>query len=159
MPARFPFPTRMGGKRRHNWVDRGEAPEPTLLRVLAHFLHLPPEADRGRLDHAVATIVGMVDADASEVLVAGYLGALEQQLGREPSSGFERRTVAIALWHVAKVARIRDTVARVRLLDAEPPTGEMPPSFSELIASRLLTPEEQREHAAWLARRDEDDAR
>lgn len=148
----------MARKQRLNWVDRGDAPEPTLRRVLAHFLHLPPDADTG-LDHAVATIMGMVDADASEVLVAGYVGTLEQRIGRPLSPGFERRMVAIALWHIAKVARVRDAAARARLREAEPSPVEMPPSFAELIVARILTPEEQAEHAAWLARRDEGDAR
>ena len=133
----------MGGKRRQNWVDRGEGPEPTMRRVLAHFLHYAPDAEAALLDEAVVTILGMVDADASEVLVSGYLGTLEDRVGRERSPGAARRLVAIAVWHIGKVARVREAAIRA-LVDAHrapPPPPSV--SLSDWLAERLLTAEEQ----------------
>lgn len=114
-----------------------------MRRVLAHFLHYPPDSGEALLDEGVATILGMVDADASEVLVAGYIGTLEERVGRERSAGAERRLVAIALWHIGKAARVREAAMRA-LLDAHraPPPPTAGP-LSEWLAERLLTAEEQ----------------
>jgi hypothetical protein len=95
-----------------NWVDRGQAPEPELSRVLEHYLRpalLPP----ARLREHVLAIRGLAEADATEVHVAGYLKRLEGELDLPAEASRPRRAVAIAMWHIVKCAEVRDRARRL----------------------------------------------
>lgn len=128
-------------KKAGNWVDRGEPAIPTLSRVLAYFFEQDPLRDQAWLDEHANIILGMVAADATEVHVAGYLRSISSEAGvpvREPARA---RGAAVALWHIAKAALVRDFAERV--LQGEVPVNEpTPDSFGHWVASRLLTPEE-----------------
>ena len=124
-----------------NWVDRGESAVPTLRRVLAHFFERFAPEDESWLDAHANTILGMVAADATEVHVTGYLRDVAREIGspkREPSGA---RPAAIALWHIAKAALVRDFAERV--LQGEVPVNEpTPDTLSHWLAARLLNREE-----------------
>jgi hypothetical protein len=96
-----------------NWVDRGQPPEPELGRVLSYYLDLGPEPLEPRLRPHVEAIRGMVEADATEVQLAGYLKTIEQDFGVTDSHSRRRRAAAIALWHIAKCAEVRERARRL----------------------------------------------
>jgi hypothetical protein len=124
-----------------NWVDRGEPPNPTLRRVLAHFFERFDPADEPWLDEHVLIVLGMVAADATEVHIAGYLRSVERRAEFPKRQPLGARSAAVALWHVAKAALVRDFAERV--LRGEIPVNQpTPDSFSHWVASRLLTPGE-----------------
>jgi hypothetical protein len=113
-----------------NWVDRGEPAEPHLVRVLAFFLEREPAAHATWLHQQAVIVRGMVDANASEVQVASFVGYLEELLGRPISPAPTRRGVAIALWHIAKAGLTRDRllsdsrdVSRRQRRKSRSPTG------------------------------------
>ena len=135
------MPPTIISKKAGNWVDRGEPPNPTLRRVLAHFFERNIDSDQAWLDEIANTIVGMVAADATEIHIAAYLRDIVRQEGSPTREPLGARPAAIALWHIAKAALVRDFAARV--LRGEVPVNE-PDSdtFSHWVASRLLTPEE-----------------
>ena len=135
------MPPTIISKKAGNWVDRGEPPNPTLRRVLAHFFERDIDSDREWLDEIANTIVGMVAADATEIHIAAYLRDIVRQEGSPTREPLGARPAAIALWHIAKAALVRDFAERV--LRGEVPVNE-PDSdtFSHWVASRLLTPEE-----------------
>jgi hypothetical protein len=117
-----------------NWIDRGEPAQPHLSRILVRFLELDPEDDATALAEHSETILAFVAADGSEVQLADYLANLQRRLGREVSPGRLRRYVAVALWHIAKAALLRDAVSGQ---PTEPATSEHTP-LSEWLAERLL---------------------
>jgi hypothetical protein len=124
-----------------NWVDRGEPPNATLRRVLAHFFERLDPTDEPWLDEHARIVLGMVAADATEVHIAGYLRSVVRQTGSPAREPLGARTAAVALWHVAKAALVRDFAERV--LRGEVPVNEATPdSFSHWVAARLLTSEE-----------------
>ena len=128
-------------------MDRGAPPEPKVRQVLAHYLGRPDEENaRWLAEHALA-VLGMVDADASEVDVAAYIRQVARALGRAPAEVAGARMVAVALWHVVKAARMRDLAERAVRgeLRQPPPTGTV---LGERLAARLLTPEEWAAHRA-----------
>jgi hypothetical protein len=96
-----------------NWVDRNQGPEPELTRVLEFYLGRNPAIPAARLREHVLAIRGMAEADASEVSVAAYLATLEAEMGLAEDRQRPRRTTAIALWHIAKCAEIRDRALRL----------------------------------------------
>lgn len=129
-------------KKAHNWVDRGDSAEPVIQRLLAHLLGLLPiEETRPRLELPAATIIAMVAADATEVHLVGYVRSLARELGVEERPLPYLRVNAIAMWHVAKAALVRDFAERVL-------SGEIPPNeptaqpLNTWLASRLLSAEE-----------------
>ena len=124
-----------------NWVDRGEPPFPTLRRVLAHFFERHAPADLPWLDEHAKIVFGMVAADATEVHIAGYLRSVVREVGAPAREPLGARSAAVALWHVAKAALVRDFAERV-LRGEVPVNTPTPESFSRWVASRLLTPEE-----------------
>lgn len=124
-----------------NWVDRGDPPNPTLRRVLAHFFERFDPADEPWLEEHALIVLGMVAADATEVHVAGYLRSVVRQTGAPTREPLGARAVAVALWHVAKAALVRDFAERV-LRGEVPVNAPTPDSFSHWVASRLLTPAE-----------------
>ena len=133
-----------------NWVDRGAPPEPKVRQVLAHYFGRPDEEDAPWLaEHALA-VLGMVDADASEVDLAAYVRQIARGLGRAPAEVAGARMAAVALWHVVKAARMRDLAERAVRgeLQLPQPTGTM---LGERLAERLLTPEEMAAHRAARA--------
>jgi hypothetical protein len=124
-----------------NWVDRGESPLPTLRRVLAFFFERHAASDEPWLHEHALVVLGMVAADATEVHVAGYLRSVVRDVGTPTRDPLGARAAAVALWHIAKAALVRDFAERV--LQGEVPVNQpTPDSFSHWVASRLLTPEE-----------------
>ena len=117
-----------------NWVDRGEPLEPTLGRVLGHSLGL--ELPDPRLTEYVNTIRGLVESDATEVHVSKYLRDIRSALGLPELDQPARRTMAIALWHIAKAGLIRDRAERraQELMSQLPPE----PSLAERLSAAIL---------------------
>ena len=95
-------------RRQLNWVDRLEPPEPEVARVLRRFLVLDAEQDADTEAAYTQSVVQMVRARASEGDVANYLAYLQEQRGQPVTPPPMRRYVAIALWHIAKVALVRE---------------------------------------------------
>lgn len=127
-------------KHASNWVDRGEPPRATIERILGKFLDRNPAAELEWFREQADIITGMVAADATEVHLVGYLRTLVAY--REPTrdTGADR-LAAIALWHVAKAALVRDFAERV--LGGEiPPNDATPDRLGHWLASRLLSPED-----------------
>jgi hypothetical protein len=128
----------------NNWVDRGSPPQPILARILAGLFARNEENDRAWLAEHSAAVVGMVAADATEVQLVGYLRTVERDLGEPRRDPLAMRMTADALWHVAKVAMVRDLAER--LLRGEiPPNDPTPDRLGHWLAERLLTPEEMAE--------------
>jgi len=128
-------------KKASNWVDRGEPALPTLRRVLAHFFErFTPEDHEWLTEHA-QTILGMLAADATEVHVAGYLRDIVREIDWPKREPLGARAAAIALWHIAKAALVRDFAERV-LQGEVPVNAPTPDTLSHWLASRLLTREE-----------------
>lgn len=120
-----------------NWVDRGEPPEPTLTRVLASYLELEPAANEARLREYAAAVRGMAEADATEVNIAGYLRTLESTHLSAEHPARHRRAAAIALWHIAKAAEVRNRALRLLAeYDVSPVASQVP--LSSWLAERLL---------------------
>ena len=95
---------------RGNWVDRGDPIESTLARVLGHAVGR--SADDPALGAHVLTIRGMVEADSTEVHLVGYLRTVAAAFDQPELEPNRRRTLAIALWHIAKTGLVRDAAAR-----------------------------------------------
>jgi hypothetical protein len=128
----------MINSRASNWVDRGESPEPTLVRVLASYLALDPAKNDAQLREYAATVRGMAEADATEVQIAGYLRSLEARHLSDEHPARQRRGVAIALWHITKAAEVRDRALRLLAeYAAAVPPGERVP-LSKWLSERLL---------------------
>jgi hypothetical protein len=96
-----------------NWVDRGQPAEPELTRVLAYYLGQDPKAPDASLRTHIDAIRGMVEADSTEVHLASYLKQVEQAFCITEEHGRRRRAVAIALWHIAKCAELRERARRL----------------------------------------------
>ena len=96
--------------------------------------------DEAWLSDAARTIVGMVEADASDVLIAGYL----KHLAREHGIEFPARAhlASVAVWHIAKAALVRDAAVRLLNSDLINQRDRVPPPLSAWLAERLLTPQE-----------------
>ena len=120
-----------------NWVDRGEPPEPTLTRVLASYLELGPPENEARLREYAGAVRGMAEADATEVNIAGYLRTLESVHLTAEHPARHRRGAAIALWHIAKVAEVRDRALRL-VAEHEASSGVARVPLSTWLAQRLL---------------------
>jgi hypothetical protein len=122
-----------------NWVDRGERCEPVLARILAHYFDRREPSDVSwNVEHAMA-IRGLVEAGGTEVHVASYLYRVLRELDKAaPPRG---RITAIALWHVAKAALVRDFAERVLSGQVPRPVASSD-SLSHWLAARLLTPDE-----------------
>jgi hypothetical protein len=106
-------------RRRKNWVDRLDPPEPEIRRVLRRFLMLDPESDAEAEAQFANAIVGMVTAGSSEGDVANYLAYLQEQLGQPVTPPPMRRYAAIGLWHIAKAALVRDAALRGDLVPVD----------------------------------------
>jgi len=127
----------MINRKASNWVDRGEPPEPTLTRVLASYLELESAANQKRLRGYAEAVRGMAEADATEVNIAGYLRTLEAAHLTSEHLARQRRATAIALWHIAKAAEVRERALRLLAEQAAlPDSPEVP--LSTWLAERLL---------------------
>lgn len=122
--------------RASNWVDRGEDPDVRLCQSLAVYLGQDPGDASHLREHAVA-VLGMVMADATEVQVAAYLGDLDREFDRTPPPPGHRRTTAVALWHIAKAALVRDAANRLLEGPLPQPTSQVEP-LSSWLRERLL---------------------
>ena len=141
LPSGRRMPPTILSKKASNWVDRGEAPHSTIERVLGRLLQQNPAHSRVWFREQAEIIVGMVAADATEVHLVGYLRTLfpyDEQQARD-SSDF--RTTAIALWHIAKAALVRDFAERVLRGDV-PPNEPTPDRLGHWLATRILSPDE-----------------
>lgn len=134
------MPPTIISKKASNWVDRGESPNAVVERVLERFLDQRAADRPSWFREQSDIIVGMVAADASEVRVAGFLHTL---LGpaSPPRDYNSTRAAAIAVWHIAKAALVRDLAERV-LRGEVPPNEPTPDSLSHWLAARLLTPDQ-----------------
>jgi hypothetical protein len=124
-----------------NWVDRGEPPNPTLRRVLAHFFERLDPADEPWLEEHALIVLGMVGADATEIHIAGYLRSVVRDVGFPTREPLGARSAAISLWHIAKAALVRDFAERVLRGDV-PVNAPTPDSLGHWLKERLLSPEE-----------------
>jgi hypothetical protein len=131
----------MSRKTAGNWVDRGEPPNPTLRRVLAHFFERFDPADEPWLEEHALIVLGMVGADATEIHIAGYLRSVVREVGFPNREPLGARTFAISLWHIAKTALVRDIADRA-LRGEFPLNAQTPDSLSHWLKERLLSPEE-----------------
>jgi len=138
-----------------NWVDRGESPHTTIERVLVRFLKRDPIAHRAWLREQADIVTGMVEADATEVHLAGYLRTLLAEAGDRKCDAATCRLNAIALWHIAKAALVRDFAERV-LRGEVPPNEATPDTLSHWLATRLLSADEL---ARYEEQADADDQR
>jgi hypothetical protein len=125
------------GSRGGNWVDQGLPAEPKLARALAVYLDIPPKEGPKRLEVQARTLLQMAAADASEVQVTSYLRSLEPEFAVEPSDSRSRRTMAVALWHIAKAALVRDRLLPLAGAGLPRPTSDQVP-LSKWLAERLL---------------------
>jgi len=130
-----------------NWVDRGAPAEPVLRRILAHLFDRHDLADGPWLDEHARAVLGMVAADASEVQLTGYLRSVARELGLAPGEPQGTRMVAVALWHAAKAALVRDFAERV-LRGEVPVNAPTPERLSDWLAARLLSEDELSAYAA-----------
>lgn len=133
-PKRF-----LSSSKADNWVDRGEPCEPVLGRILAFYLERHDPGYASNLAQHALTIRGLVESGGTEVHVASYLYGILRELDLPaPPRG---RVTAIALWHVAKAALVRDFAERVLRGDVPRPVPT-PEPLSRWLAARLMTPEE-----------------
>jgi len=79
----------------------------------------------------------MAEADATQVNIAGYLRTLEANHLTEAHPGRHRRAVAIAVWHIAKTAEVRDRALRL-LAEGAPPQSAPHVPLSTCLADRIL---------------------
>jgi hypothetical protein len=135
-----------------NWVDRGEPAGRRMRQLLAFLFGRRDASDQDWLDEHANIILGMVAADATDVHVRGYLRSLAT--GDILMDG-DARVYAIALWHVAKAALVRDFAERVLRgeIPANAPTDD---TFSHWVASRLLTSDELARFETYAARPDDE---
>jgi hypothetical protein len=136
-----------------NWVDRGEPAEPRLALTLAHLFSRRGEAHQSWLIAHGATILGMVAAGATDYHVNGYIRSVARELDPVGDVPPGTRMAAVALWHIAKAALVRDFAERVLSGDV-PPNIATPAPLGEWLASKLLNADEM---AQLEAERDVDE--
>ena len=124
-----------------NWVDRGEPAGPKVASVVRHLLGFDVPVTDEQLAEYAETLLGMVAADASEIDVASYVGHIEERHGRPRSDAKQRRLRAIAIWHIAKAAMVRDRAMRLlEMPDAAPPDSLL--TLEDVLAARLVRHDE-----------------
>jgi hypothetical protein len=129
----------LSARKADNWVDRGEPCEPVLARILAHYFDRREPLDAPWNAEHAAAIRGLVEAGGTEMHVAAYLYRVLRELGKSaPPRG---RITAIALWHAAKAALVRDFAERVLGGEVPHPVATSD-SLSHWLAARLLSPDE-----------------
>ena len=141
------MPPTLISRKSNNWVDRGEAPDGTLRRVLAYHFGKHGVDDLVWLQERAMAVLAMVQADANEVELTSYLRSISRELGLPDGEPAGTRGVAVSLWHIAKVALVRDLAERVLRGDVPaniPTEGKL----GDWLAAKLLTPDELAEHEA-----------
>ena len=124
-----------------NWVDRGESAQEKMRAVLMHFFERHDAEATEWLDEQATIVYGMVAAEGTEYQIASYLRAMVREVGFPDRQPLQSRTYAVMLWHVAKVALVRDFAERV--LRGEIPINEpTPEAFPSWLATRLLDADE-----------------
>ena len=102
-----------------NWVDRGESAIPKICQGLAHYFERFDVADEPWLVEIATNVFGMVAGDATDVQIAGYLRGVVREVGFPDRQPLGTRLFAISMWHMAKVALVRDEAERaMRTTDA-----------------------------------------
>ena len=124
--------------------------------MLSYFFECDPLAEQVWLDEQANTIMGMVAADAGEVHIARYLCSVVRDTGAPNRERLGARPTAIALWHIAKAALVRDFAERV-LQGEVPANTPTPDSLGHWVAARILSPEELRRYEAEAERADTND--
>lgn len=137
----------------NNWVDRGAAPDATLSRILAHTFDRHAVSDHDWLAEHARAILGLVAAHGTETHITGYLRSIARSAGLPAGAPEGARMVAVALWHAAKVAVVRDFAERV-LQGHVPVDAPTEAPLSRWLAQRLLTTEEVREFESERQERD-----
>lgn len=122
-----------------NWVDRGGSPLPVMQRMLEFFFERHEATDHEWLRRAAEDVFGMVAADATDIQIAGYLKSIARTQGIEFPP--KARLNAIALWHIAKAALVRDAATLLLNSDLATHVHDAPP-LDRWLASRLLSPSE-----------------
>lgn len=89
-----------------NWVDRGDAVEEPLCRILASAFNVLQNDER--LVEIVLVIRGQVEASATEGDVAKYVETLLPVFARPALDTLTLRLLGTALWHIAKVGTMRE---------------------------------------------------
>ena len=135
----------MSRKSAPSWVDRGESAIPKLRQSLMHFFErFDPEAEPFLDEHATI-VYGMVAADSTDVHIAMYLRGVVRAVGFPNRQPLGTRLFAISMWHIAKVALVRDAAERT-LRNRAALAGDKPETLASWLAERLMTPDELREH-------------
>jgi len=133
--------TIMSRKRESSWVDRGESAIPKLRQALVHFFERFDEAAEPFLDEHATIVFGMVAADATDVQIAMYLRGVVRDVGFPAREPLGSRLFAISLWHIAKVALVRDAAER-RLRQQSVVNAQSAETLGNWLAERLMTPDE-----------------
>jgi hypothetical protein len=116
-----------------------------LEQSVRYFFGRHDERDQPWVSECAAVVLGMVAADATHVHIVGYLKVVARE--HNVPWPLSARQAAIALWHIAKAALVRDLAERV--LNSEMVTNPaVPESLSRWLAGRLLTAEELSQYLA-----------
>ncbi|MEO7361880.1 MAG: hypothetical protein ABI120_16230 [Gemmatimonadaceae bacterium] len=131
----------MSRKTESSWVDRGESAIPKLRHALVHFFERFDEAAGPFLDEHATIVFGMVAADATDVQIAMYLRGVVRDVGFPNREPLGSRVFAISMWHIAKVALVRDAAER-RLRQQAVANEQTTATLGNWLAERLMTPDE-----------------
>lgn len=132
----------MSRRSESSWVDRGESAIPKLQLALAHFFERFDEADTPFLDEHATIVFGMVAADATDVQIAMYLRGIVRHVGFPTREPLGSRLYAISMWHIAKVALVRDAAELALLRQQALKARQSPETLGNWLADRLMTPDE-----------------
>lgn len=124
-----------------NWVDRGESAIPKLRQSLMHYFERFDDAAEPFLDEHATFVLGMVAADATDVQLAMYLRGVVRSVGFPNRQPLGTRLFAISMWHIAKVALVRDAANRA-LRQRAGAIEQSSETLGSWLAERLMTPEE-----------------
>lgn len=121
----------------NNWVERGESADRKLRLVLAFFFDRHDESHGPWLQAHAVSIIGLVEAGAVERDIAKYLNSVlrEEDFPYREHSG--ARIAAVSLWHIAKIAQMRDLAERV-FRGERPISAQTGSDFGTWAAERLL---------------------
>ena len=135
----------MSRKSASSWVDRGESAIPKLRQSLSYYFERFDAEAESFLDEHATIVYGMVAADSTDVHIAMYLRGVVREVGFPNRQPLGTRLFAISMWHIAKVALVRDAAERT-LRNNAAKAGEAPETLANWLAERLMTPDELLEH-------------
>ena len=130
----------MSRKSESSWVDRGESAIPKLQQALAHYFERFDEAAKPFLEEHATFVYGMVSADATDVQIAMYLRGVVRNVGFPNRQPLGTRLYAISMWHIAKVALVRDAAERALAREVVV-TRTIPVTLGSWLTERLMTPD------------------